>query len=147
MWAVRFWMLPSASGDQLGDPLPLLVWEVVCHPAPALNFCCLSRSYSLRVLCWEFCSLPHPFLQGSFQILPQPPLLVLDYSLLFLCLIFVWEFQSAQGMHWLMFPGVGREVMHGAWCSPVHLPNHTQACLESVVAGRNGVNFSQHSVA
>jgi hypothetical protein len=33
--------------------------------------------------------------------------LVLDYSLLFMCFSFVGGFQSAQGLHWFMFPGGG----------------------------------------
>jgi hypothetical protein len=50
--AVKFWMLPSGSGDQLCDPLPALHWS------------CL---FTVFVQHWEFISLPHPLSWGQVQ--------------------------------------------------------------------------------
>jgi hypothetical protein len=36
---------------------------------------------------------------------------------------FVGGDQSAQGLYWFMFLGVGTGVLHSAWCSPVHSAN------------------------
>jgi hypothetical protein len=146
MFADRFWMLPSASGDRLWDPLPLLFWEVLCHPTPALSLCCLTHVYSLRVLCW-FWLLAPPLSPGQFPDSPPAPTIGVRLQFAVYVLQFCWGgFSLPRGCTGLCFQGVGREVMHGSWCSPVNLPNHSQAVLESVVAGRNGANFSQHSV-
>jgi hypothetical protein len=48
-FAGQFRMLPSGSGDQLWDPLPVLLWEMACCPTPTLILCCLSCICSLRV--------------------------------------------------------------------------------------------------
>jgi hypothetical protein len=87
----------------------------------------------------------------SWQVLHSalPPLLVLDYSSLLMCFIFVGGgIQSARGLCWFIFLGawVGELCMvPGAHL--LLLPIHAQAGLEPVVAERNGTNFSQCSMA
>jgi hypothetical protein len=62
---------------------------------------------------WEFgaenlASCPIPILQGRFSVSPPPPLLVLDYSLLFRFFSFAGGgVRSAQGLQWIIFPECG----------------------------------------
>jgi hypothetical protein len=85
--------------------------KLVCHSTPTLSLCASPNICSVLVcLLWEVGLLPHPcfqpllldlhyfteslapcptpVLQGRFSI-PPPPLLVLDYSLLFMLFSFV----------------------------------------------------------
>jgi hypothetical protein len=49
--------------------------------------------------------IPIPW--GRFSVASPPLLSVLDYSLLFMLFSFVGGVQSAQGLHWIMFPWGG----------------------------------------
>jgi hypothetical protein len=48
---------------------------------------------------------------------------VFDYSSLFVFQFCCRGDQSVQGLHWFMFPGVHKGVLHSAWCSPIHSVN------------------------
>jgi hypothetical protein len=59
---------------------------------------------------WEFSTessdpCPTPILWSRFRVPPPPPLLVSDYSLLFMFFSFAGgRVQCAQGLHWIIFP-------------------------------------------
>jgi hypothetical protein len=76
--------------------------------------------WSTMALLWEVCLLPHPCSQPLLHFLPflnegsaprsaPPPLLVLDYNLLFMLFSFVGGgvVQPAQGLCWIMFSRSG----------------------------------------
>jgi hypothetical protein len=62
-----------------------------------------------------------PILWGRYSIPPPPSLTVLDCNSLFMLFSFIqgWGSSVCPGVALDMFPGVGKEVMYGACCSPV----------------------------
>jgi hypothetical protein len=97
--------------------------RLACCPTPTLSLCAssdlclvlaaplggqldappsLSAFVALPIFVhWEFSSLPTPALRGRFSVPPPPPLLVLDYSSLFMLFSFVGggSIQSTQVLH------------------------------------------------
>jgi hypothetical protein len=158
-------LCPTRPGP---DPLLVLLWEVGLLPHPCSQSLCFSQPLlcaSLALL-GGWLATPHrlsafvafpafvhgefrtenlgpcptSILSGRFRVLPLPSMLVLDYNSLIMLFNFggKWRVQFVQWLHWIMFMGLGRRVMRGACCSPVHSADSYKQ-LWNCLMGRNGM--------
>jgi hypothetical protein len=142
-------MLLTGSGDELCGPLPALFQAAAYHLALCQPFC-LSSLCLLRV-CMEISLLP---LLPSLVCLHHPTPCVVC-SFLVHCLLFSfffffffagWRVSLPRGLCWFI-PRVAEGILHNALCSPVGLPNVSQAGLEPVSVSVGGLLFSQCNMA
>jgi hypothetical protein len=83
--------------------------RLACHPVPALSLCYF-RNMSLRV------QLLAPPSRAGSVLYPTSAVNVRLQFTVHVFQFFLWGVQSAQGLHWIIFPGSGGEVGRGVAC-------------------------------
>jgi hypothetical protein len=135
--------LLTGSGDELRGPLPSLFQAANYHP-PAV-----STSAFPAFVYWKFVRLSPCLLPFSSALSATLPLFyVLVFTSLFFVQLFfcLGEVSLPRGLYWFIL-GVSGGILHDTWCSPVGLPNVSQAGLESAHGGTAAFLFSQCNVA
>jgi hypothetical protein len=138
-------MLLTVSGDELCGPLPAL-FQAAAYHQPAVG-----PSAFPACVYWKFTwrSPPCHFLFP--RALPATPSLFC--VLVFISLLNVQDFGFFRRVNsvcsgrvcWLI-PGMAGGIPCDAWCSPVGLPNVSQAGLKPASSGAAALLFSQYNV-
>jgi hypothetical protein len=140
--AIQFWVHPSVRGYKLSD----LPWShfgrLVCCPKLILSLCYLSYLYSPRVQVLA----QHLFSRAS-SVFNLSPLLVLDYSLLFMFFSFGGWFSLPRGYTRLWSWGLGRGVACGMCCSPVESAGSCRHLLYQPLRRNGMLLFSSQTLS